>query len=148
MATTTSTQISTILRPHRQQDPQELSPAIAWLVELMDDAYQIPGTNYRIGLDGIIGLIPGIGDLAMMLVGSMVLKEAKRLKVSPWTRARMIFNYGIDFVVGLIPLAGDLFDIGFKAHRKNLRLLQKHVEKQRRRRQQAGGSAHSPIEIS
>ena len=132
MTATTRTQISTISRPSVRHDPRELSPTIAWLVTLMDDAYQIPGTNYRIGLDGIIGLIPGIGDLATALIGSLILKEATRLKVSRWTRARMIFNYGIDFTVGLIPLAGDLFDIGFKAHRKNLRLLQNPVEKQRR----------------
>jgi hypothetical protein len=110
--------------------PRELSPTITWLATLMDDAYQIPGTQYRIGLDGIIGLIPGIGDLATMLIGGLVLQEAQRLGVSRWTRARMAGNYALDFFVGLIPLAGDLFDIGFKAHRRNLRLLQKHVQKQ------------------
>lgn len=132
MATTTQTQVGPISRPTREPGPAELSPTIEWLVTLMDDAYEIPGTNYRIGLDGIIGLIPGIGDLATMVIGSLVMKEAKRLGVSRWTRQRMMLNYGIDFFVGLIPLAGDLFDFGFKAHRKNLRLLQQHVEKQRR----------------
>lgn len=132
MATTTQPQVGPISRPTREPGPAELSPTIEWLVTLMDDAYEIPGTNYRIGLDGIIGLIPGIGDLATMVIGSLVMKEAKRLGVSRWTRQRMMLNYGIDFFVGLIPLAGDLFDFGFKAHRKNLRLLQQHVEKQRR----------------
>ena len=107
----------------------ELSPFIARLASLMDDAYQIPGTKYRIGLDAIIGLIPGVGDLATLFLGSLVMQEAKRLGVSRWTRARMVGNYALDFLVGLVPLAGDLFDIGFKAHRKNLRLLQQHVKK-------------------
>jgi hypothetical protein len=112
-------------------EPGELSPTVAWLATLMDDAYQIPGTNYRIGLDAIIGLIPGIGDLAALVIGGLVLKEARRLGVSRWTRARMTANYAVDFLIGSIPLAGDLFDVGFKAHRKNLRLLQRDLQKRR-----------------
>jgi uncharacterized protein DUF4112 len=128
MAPATQTRSDAVL-VRGEPDPRELSATVAWLAALMDDAYEIPGTNYRIGLDAIIGLIPGIGDLAGMLIGSVILKEAQRLGVSRWTQARMMANYGIDFLVGLVPLAGDLFDIGFKAHRKNLRLLQKHLDK-------------------
>jgi hypothetical protein len=106
----------------------ELSPFIAWLAALMDDAYEIPGTKYRVGLDSLIGLIPGIGDFATMLIGVLVLKEAQRLGVSRWTQARMMANYGLDFLIGLIPVAGDFFDVAFKAHRKNVRLLKNHLE--------------------
>jgi uncharacterized protein DUF4112 len=122
-----ATQARTASLPHAAASTGELSPTIVWLAALMDDAYEIPGTKYRIGLDAIIGLLPGIGDFATMIIGSLVLKEAKRLGVSRWTRTRMMANYGLDFLIGLIPVAGDLFDIGFKAHRKNLRLLQKHL---------------------
>jgi hypothetical protein len=114
----------------RDAGPRELSPAIAWLATLMDDAYQIPGTQYRVGLDGLLGLIPGIGDLATLVIGGLVLQEARRLGVSRWTQARMLANYALDFSVGLIPLAGDVFDVAFKAHRKNVRLLQQHVQNQ------------------
>lgn len=118
---------------HAPPDANELSPTVAWLATLMDDAYQIPGTNYRIGLDAIIGVIPGVGDLITLAVGGMVMKEARRLGVSRWTRTRMAVNYLVDFVVGTIPFAGDVFDVAFKANRKNIRLLQKHLEKQGRR---------------
>src|SRR5687768_12116845 len=110
-----------------------LSPSVAWLTSVMDDSYQIPGTNIRLGWDALIGLIPGVGDLVTAVIGSMILREAKRLGVSPWTRARMVGNYALDMAVGAIPLAGDVFDVAFKAHRKNLRLLQKHIEKEQRR---------------
>jgi hypothetical protein len=100
---------------------------LAWL---MDDAFRIPGTSYRIGLDGIVGLVPGIGDFATLLVGAIFLQEARRLGASRWTQARMCGNYAIDFLVGVIPLVGDLFDFGFKANRRNLRLLQQHLERQ------------------
>ena len=112
----------------------ELSPTIAWLATLLDDAYQIPGTTYRIGWDGLIGLIPGVGDLATLVVGGLVMKEAQRLGVSRWTRTRMATNLILDLLVGAIPIAGDLFDIGFKAHRKNVRLLEQHLHKQSRNR--------------
>lgn len=108
----------------------DISPTVLWLARLLDDAYQIPGTQYRIGLDAIIGLIPGIGDLATLVIGGIVMKEARRLGVSRWTRTRMLANYAVDFLVGAIPLAGDVFDIGFKAHRKNVRLLEKHLQQQ------------------
>lgn len=113
----------------------DISPTVLWLATLLDDAYQIPGTNYRIGLDAIIGLIPGIGDLATLVIGGIVMKEARRLGVSRWTRTRMLANYAVDFLVGAIPLAGDVFDIGFKAHRKNVRLLEEHL-------QQKGAAGH------
>ena len=107
-----------------------------WLVkltELMDDAIRIPGTSRRIGLDGIIGLIPGVGDAVSAVMGLLLLEEAKRLGVSRWTRFRMVVNFGLDLLVGAIPLLGDAWDFFFKAHRKNLRLLQEEMERRRGR---------------
>lgn len=113
--------------------PLEISPTVTYLASLMDDAFRIPGTNFRVGLDGLIGLIPGIGDVAGILVGGIFLQEARRLGVSRWTRTRMVGNYFLDFLVGVVPLVGDLADFAFKANRRNYRLLQEHVEKLRRR---------------
>ncbi len=94
----------------------------------MDEALRIPGTNFRVGLDAIIGLVPVAGDLLTLGVAYFFLKEAERVGASRWTKARMWANYGLDLLVGLIPVLGDAFDLGFKAHRRNLRLLQQHVD--------------------
>lgn len=118
--------------PRRLPDG-EIDPNIEFLAKLLDDIFVIPGTNLRLGLDGIIGLIPGVGDVATLIVAGFVMREAQRHKVSGWTKAHMYGNYLLDTVVGLIPFAGDLFDIGFKAHRRNVRILQEHIRKQQRK---------------
>lgn len=104
-----------------------VSPAVEKLVDLMEDRFRVPGTRFRFGLDALIGLVPGIGDFVGMLIGVAVLFEAFRLRV-PWVvLGRMAFNLGIDGLIGSIPVLGDLWDFWFKAHRRNLRLLQKHA---------------------
>lgn len=110
-------------------NPREIHPNVAFLAKLMDDIFEIPGTKVRIGLDGILGLIPVLGDLFTILIGSIVLREADRLGVSRWTKARMYGNYMVDTLVGIIPFFGDIFDFAFKAHRKNIRLLQEHLDR-------------------
>jgi hypothetical protein len=95
--------------------------------ELLDDRYRIPGTNYRVGIDGLIGMVPGIGDTASALLASYVVFEAYRLKVPPSLLVRMAGNIGMDWAIGSIPIAGDLFDFAFKANRKNVRLLLEHL---------------------
>src|SRR6266446_1255380 len=75
--------------------PQEIDPKLEWLASIMDDAYTIPGTNVKIGLDGLIGLIPGVGDVVTILVANVFLTEAKRLGVSRWTLGRMYANYAV-----------------------------------------------------
>jgi hypothetical protein len=104
-----------------------VSPAIEKLVDLMEDRYRVPGTEYRFGLDGLIGLVPGIGDFVGMLIGLAVLFEALRLRV-PWVvLGRMALNLWIEGLIGSIPVVGDLWDFWFKANRRNLRLLQRHA---------------------
>jgi hypothetical protein len=95
--------------------------ALAWL---LDNSIPIPGTRLRIGLDPLIGLIPGLGDAAGALVSGYILLEAGRLGASRSTLLRMAANILIEAVVGWIPLAGDLFDAGWKANQKNLALLE------------------------
>ncbi|NEU12980.1 DUF4112 domain-containing protein [Methylobacterium sp. BTF04] len=96
---------------------------------LMDTAFVIPGINRRVGLDALIGLVPVIGDVAGMLLSSYVIYEARRLGVPRWLIARMALNVAFDGVIGSVPLAGDIFDAAFKANRRNVRLLRRHLEK-------------------
>ena len=104
-----------------------ISPRVLRLVDLMDQRYHIPGTRFRFGLDAVIGLVPGIGDLAGMLIGGVVFFEAVRLGVPLPVLARMAFNLWLDSVVGSLPVVGDAFDFVFKANRRNLRLLERYV---------------------
>src|SRR5678815_1063169 len=84
---------------------------------------RIPGTRYRVGLDGLLGLIPGVGDAAGALLSAYILYEAIRLGASSTVLLRMIANIGIDTVGGAIPIVGDIFDMAWKANKKNACLL-------------------------
>jgi hypothetical protein len=95
---------------------------------LLDNSIAIPGTRYRIGLEAIIGLVPGLGDLVGGGFSAWIILEAARLGASPSLLARMGWNLLVDAAVGAIPLLGDLFDAGFKANMRNLALLDRHVE--------------------
>lgn len=97
----------------------ELARYAWWL----DECIRIPGTGWRIGLDGLVGLIPGVGDVAATAAGLALIARARRLGASGQIQRKMLVNLGIDFVVGLVPLAGDLFDFAWKANRRNLDLL-------------------------
>lgn len=107
--------------------PRQISPRIRRLVDLMDKRYHLPGTNFRFGMDALIGMIPGVGDFLGMAIGSLVLWEAYRHRAPLTLMAKMIFNLWLDAVLGSVPVVGDAFDFFFKAHRRNLELLQRHV---------------------
>lgn len=113
-------------------DEEALLRQLERLARLLDDQFRIPGTNMRAGWDGIVGLIPGIGDLVTGALSMYILLQARRFKLPRHVQARMLANIGVDAVIGSIPLAGDLFDVAFKANRRNLRLLQGYLERRRR----------------
>ena len=96
------------------------------LSRLLDSAFPLPG-GYRIGLDGIIGLIPGFGDIAGSIASSYIIVESARLGASTPTLLRMAMNVLVESLVGLIPFLGDLFDIFWKANEKNMALLDKQL---------------------
>ena len=99
---------------------------------LLDEAFPIPGTKIRFGLDGIVGLVPGLGDVLVGLL-SLVIPLAGWIRGVPYvTLVRMAANLGIGVLVGSIPLFGDVFDIAWKANRRNYRLLTRHLGEQRR----------------
>ena len=97
------------------------------LSRLLDSSIKIPILNRRIGLDPIIGLIPGIGDAIMLVPAGYIVFEAYRLGAPKRALARMIANVGLETLVGTIPLLGDLFDAAYKANTRNLFLLERHV---------------------
>lgn len=92
----------------------------------LDARFRLPGTDYRFGLDGLIGLVPGLGDAAGLAASAWIVATAREAG-APWGLvARMGLNIAIDAVVGSVPLVGDLFDFGFKANRRNAALLRRH----------------------
>jgi hypothetical protein len=95
---------------------------------LLDNSIPIPGTGYRVGLEAIIGLVPGLGDLVGGGFSAWIILQAARLGAPPPLLARMGWNLLVDTAVGTIPLLGDLFDAGFKANMRNLALLDRHIE--------------------
>ena len=97
------------------------------LTNLLDNAFLIPGTNWRIGLDPIIGLIPGAGDLVTTALSVYIVVEAHQLGARPGTMARMVLNVAIDFLGGAIPLVGDVFDAAWKCNVRNLSLLEAEI---------------------
>ena len=99
---------------------------------VLDEWLRVPGTSIRFGLDGIVGLIPGIGDVIGGLA-SLVILFAGWVRGVPYiTLLRMVVNIGIEVLLGTIPLLGDAFDIAWKANRRNYALIVRHLEQQRR----------------
>ena len=96
---------------------------------LLDAAFQVPGTTFRFGLDAIIGLIPGAGDIGTAFFSVMILLHAVRLKIPKVVIGRMLLNTALDMVAGTVPLVGDLFDAGYKANLRNMALLERHANR-------------------
>ena len=99
------------------------------LARLMDGAFVLPGTNIRLGLDVIIGLVPVAGDVVSGVISSYLIWEARQLGAPNWLIARMMANTLLDTTVGAIPVLGDAFDVMFRANMKNMALLRRHMER-------------------
>lgn len=100
------------------------------LAALLDTAFVFPGTNFRFGVDALIGIIPGIGDALTTAISLWLVKEARALGAPGHLIARMLGNIVIDGVVGAVPLVGDAFDLVWKSNRRNLHLLRKHLARE------------------
>ncbi|MGH8585485.1 MAG: DUF4112 domain-containing protein [Gammaproteobacteria bacterium] len=96
------------------------------LSRLLDNAFAIPGTRFRIGLDGILGLIPGIGDATGAVLSIYLIFQAARLGLPVSALLRMVGNVALETVVGAVPIVGDIFDIAWKANIRNMALLRGH----------------------
>jgi hypothetical protein len=101
------------------------------LATLLDSAFIIPGTKQRVGIDALLGLIPGIGDAVSTALSAYIIWEARQLGLPRWKIARMISNVAIDTAIGAVPFAGDVFDVFFKANQRNLRIIHDHIGKKR-----------------
>ena len=97
------------------------------MARLLDSAMTVPGTSIRLGLDPILGLLPGLGDLVSPLFTIGLLWQARDLRLPKVVQLRMIFNVAIDMLLGLVPVVGDLFDVAWKANNMNLALLERHA---------------------
>ena len=97
------------------------------LASLLDNSMRVPGTRWRVGIDGLIGLIPGVGDVFGALMSGYLVMEAARAGASMSLILRMGFNVVLETLVGAVPLIGDLFDFAFKANLRNVGLLRRHV---------------------
>jgi hypothetical protein len=109
------------------------------LTRVLDTRWRLPGTNWRFGLDPLLGLIPGLGDVLTLVVSIYMLSEAKRLGVGGGLMLAMIGNVALDFLVGEIPIVGDLFDFAFKSHVRNLSMLEKWLARE-------AGAANTPTD--
>ncbi len=116
------------------------------LANTLDAAFRVPGIGIRVGYDSIMGLIPGIGDAAAVVPAGWIVLESYRMGAPRSIIARQCANIGVDFVVGSIPLVGDLFDVGWKANRRNVALLRRHMDAlpQAAPERDAGGHAARP----
>jgi hypothetical protein len=121
-----------VLPPEEKQKRQELEPLFRWLALIMDNFLRLPGTQFRFGLDPLMGLIPGIGDTGSTIISAMALIAAARRGLPKILLARMSLNILINEVVGIIPIAGDAFSFWFKSNARNYDLLRRHTAAPRR----------------
>lgn len=106
-----------------------ISPHARKIAQIMDEGVPLPGSNLRIPLDPVIGLVPGVGDAITFMVSAGIVAEAARHKAPKHLLARMTANIVLDLALGTIPILGDVGDFFFRANRRNLRLLEKHIAK-------------------
>jgi hypothetical protein len=114
---------------------------ITLVANLMDSAFLIPGLNRRVGLDAVLGLVPGVGDALSAAISSYIIWEARQLGLPRWKIARMIGNVAVDTAIGAIPFAGDVFDVVFKSNQRNLRIIHEHLGTPKRGPTEIDGTA-------
>ena len=105
------------------------------LATLLDTAFILPGINVRFGLDALLGLVPGVGDIVTTAMALYIVHEARQLGAPGHVIARMLGNVAVDSVVGAVPLVGDAFDVMWRSNRRNMRLLQDWLAREQRRRE-------------
>ncbi len=103
---------------------------IDMLSKLFDTAFIMPDTNIRFGIEAIMRLVPGIGDAAASALSCYLLYEAHRLELPAHVFVRLVANVAVEGIVGAVPVLGDLFDVGFRANRRNVKILKEYFEEQ------------------
>lgn len=127
-----------MMRDSQQQQPSDsprdsdpVAREIAAYGRWLDSSIRLPG-GFRIGWDGVIGLIPGVGDAIGLGLSAWLVWRARQLGMPFSVVARMLVNLAIEAIVGIVPVLGDLFDFVFKANNRNVALMQKHLEHRHR----------------
>lgn len=118
-------------RPPNKSERETLEQTLARIDHYawwLDSRFRIPGTQIRIGIDGLIGLVPVLGDLIGVILAGAIIYEALRCGASKGVILRMLGNILLDFILGVVPLAGDAFDVYWRANIRNARLLRRFVE--------------------
>lgn len=111
------------------RDPASIRRRLEAMEALLERAFVIPGTNYRVGADAVLGIIPIVGDLITAAMGAWMVWEAKNLGMPRFQRMRMTANIAVDTAIGAIPLIGDAFDIAFRSNSRNLRIIKRWLDK-------------------
>ena len=110
-------------------DVQSVRQRVEAMEMLLERSFRIPGVNYPIGLDAIVGLVPVLGDFVTTVMGAYMVWEARNLGMPKWKLWRMAGNVGIDTLLGLVPLVGDAADFVFRSNTRNLRIIRTHLDK-------------------
>ena len=105
----------------------DIERSLDQLSHMMDGLFRVPGTQWRVGLDALVGLIPGVGDFATTAVSFYILAAGVRYRVPKATLLRMAANVGVDYLLGSVPVVGDLFDAAWKSNQKNVALLRERA---------------------
>lgn len=110
-------------------NPHEVRHRVEMMERLLEGLIEVPGLRRRIGLDALLGLLPGIGDIVAGAMGLYLVWEARNLGMPRWKIWRMIGNIGIDTLVGAVPVAGDLFDVMYRSNTRNLKIILGHLDR-------------------
>ena len=110
-------------------DVQSISQRVEAMEMLLERSFKVPGTNFPIGLDSIIGLIPVLGDIVTTALSAYIVWEARNLGLPKWKLWRMAGNIAVDTAIGAVPLVGDAADVLFRSNTRNLRIIKKHLDK-------------------
>ena len=113
-------------------DPQSVRQRVEAMERLLERLFVIPGTNQPVGLDAILDLIPGVGDIAGAVLGAYIVCEARNLGMSKWQMTRMVGNVGVNWLLGLlsvVPVIGVIPDLLFRSNTYNLRIIKRHLDK-------------------
>ena len=115
--------------PSMGSDPASVRQRVEAMERILERMFVIPGINKPVGLDVILDLIPGVGDVAGAALGANMVWEARNLGMSKWQMARMSGNVGFDFLLGLIPWVGAIPDFFFRSNTRNLKMIKRHLDK-------------------
>ena len=119
----------TLEAPPLGRDPVSVRQRMEVMEHLLENAFAIPGTRHRVGLDALIGLVPVAGDLITAAMGAWIVWEARNLGLPRWKLWRMMGNVGLDLALGAVPIVGDAADFLFRSNSRNMKIVRRHLDR-------------------